>query len=195
MVGFSLCKIYKNTISADSVMTASMSRRRRDTTAAQGISKEQYARITHTKSHELLGEDLKGTLPVNRTIVFNCNDPETTSCIRAVMKIPFFRPNKPLTVSLKYIVDLKEINGILTDPWEFFVILIDVHVKRVGDLDGSSVSVNRKMQYNIISKYQIHKTPIWIIIVSVIGGILLLAAISYGLYRVCLDLLQIIICF
>mgnify|MGYP004602745883 CR=1 FL=1 len=81
-------------------------------------------------------------------------------------------------------MDLKQINAILTEPWEYFVVLIDVDVARMGVMDPSTIAVKRKIEYNIISKYQLHKTPIWIIVLAVLGGILLLTAISYGMYRV-----------
>lgn len=38
--------------------------------------------------------------------------------------------------------------------------------------------------YTIISKYQTFETPIWVYIVSVIGGILTLILITYALYKV-----------
>ena len=159
-------------------------RRRRRELAAQTATKEEYAQIAHYKAHQLLGEDLKGSLPVNRTIVFNCNDPVMTTCIRAVMRVPFFRPDKPLDISLKYQVDLQEINTILAEPWEFFVVLIGLDVRRYGDTDGNSIMLNRKIAYNIISKHQLYGTPWWIIFLAILGGILLLALISFGMYKV-----------
>ncbi|XP_073811306.1 integrin alpha-PS3-like [Musca autumnalis] len=168
----------------DSFMSSSTSRRRRRREAtALTANKENYARIANTKSYELLGEDLKGTLPVNRTIVFNCNDPETTMCVRAVIPLFDFKPNKPLTVTMKYHVDLKEVNQILMEPWEFFVIVVDLNVQKTDDPLGTTIAVTKKMEYNIISKHQLYGTPIWVIIVSVIGGLLALALITYGMYR------------
>ncbi|XP_061397206.1 integrin alpha-PS3-like [Musca vetustissima] len=168
----------------DSFMSSSTARRRRRREATTlTANKENYARITNSKSYELLGEDLKGTLPVNRTIVFNCNDPETTMCVRAVITLYDFKPNKPVTVTMKYHVDLKEVNQILIEPWEFFVVVVDLNVQKTGDPLGTTLAVTKKLEYNIISKHQLYGTPIWVIIVSVIGGLLALALITYGMYR------------
>ncbi|XP_073849058.1 integrin alpha-PS3-like isoform X2 [Musca autumnalis] len=167
----------------DSLLASLSRRRRRREAAALTADKEQYARIAHAKSFELLGEDLKGKLPVNRTIVFNCNDPEMTLCVRAVIPLYDFRPNKPITVTMKYHVDLQEVNQILIEPWEFFVIVVGVDVLKTNDPLGSTLAISKKIEYNIISKHQLYGTPIWVIILAIIGGLLALALITYGMYK------------
>lgn len=52
------------------------------------------------------------------------------------MRVYNFKPEKPVTITMKYIVDLKEVNQILIEPWEFFVILTTVDVMKVGDNEG-----------------------------------------------------------
>lgn len=169
---------------SESVLASTMSHsRRRREAAALTANKEQYARIAHAKSFELLGEDLKGTLPVNRTIVFNCNDPEMTICVRAVIPIYEFKRDKPITVKMKYNVDLQEVNQILIEPWEFFVIVVGVDVQKTNDPMGSTLAVIKKIEYNIISKHQLYGTPIWVIILAIIGGLLALALLTYGMYK------------
>ncbi|XP_037715995.1 integrin alpha-PS3 isoform X2 [Drosophila subpulchrella] len=168
-------------LDTDRVATASMTRRRRDLRAL-AANREQNARISNVKAHDLLSEEFKGRLPVNRTIVFNCRDPETTICVRAEMKV-HFRPEKSINLNIRYSVDLNEVNDILMDPWEFFVILTDLKVTKKGDPTSSSFSINERIAPNIISKHLEAHTPIWIIIVSVLGGLLLLSAISYLLYK------------
>ncbi|EDV55932.1 integrin alpha-PS3 isoform X2 [Drosophila erecta] len=163
------------------VATASMSRKRRDLKALTA-NREQYARISNVKAHDLLSEDFKGKLPVNRTIVFNCRDPEMTICVRAEMRV-HFRPEKSIYLNMRFRVDLNEVNAILMDPWEYFVILTDLNMQKKGDPSSTSFSINRKIEPNIISKHLEAGLPIWIIIVSVIGGLLLLSAISYLLYK------------
>jgi len=169
-------------LDTDRVATASMTRRRRDLRAL-AANREQNARLSNVKAHDLLSEEFKGRLPVNRTIVFNCRDPETTICVRAEMKV-HFRPEKSINLNIRYSVDLNEVNDILMDPWEFFVILTDLKVTKKGDPTSSSFSINERIAPNIISKHLEAHTPIWIIIVSVLGGLLLLSAISYALYKV-----------
>lgn len=36
---------------------------------------------------------------------------------------------------------------------------------------------------NVISKFQRHGTPWWVILLAVLGGLLLLTAITYGMYK------------
>ncbi|XP_050323162.1 integrin alpha-PS3 isoform X1 [Bactrocera neohumeralis] len=165
----------------DSSKFSQMSIRRKREVAANTATKAQYERIV--KSHELLSEDLKGKLPVNRTIVFNCHDPEMTVCVRAVIRLHTFKPENPLTVSMKYQVDLREINQILIEPWEYFVILIDVDVKKLGDLHQNTLAIRKSIDYNIVSKHQLYGTPIWVYILAVLGGLLLLAAMTYAMYK------------
>ncbi|XP_060658574.1 integrin alpha-PS3-like isoform X1 [Drosophila nasuta] len=169
-------------LDSDSVATASMTRKRRDLKALTA-NREQYARITNIKAHDLLSEDFKGKLPVNRTIVFNCRDPEMTICLRAVMRVYNFKPEKPVNLNMRYSVDLNEINAILIDPWEFFAILIDLNMRKEGDPLGSSLAIKRKIDPVVISKHLETTLNIWIIILSVLGGLLLLAAITYGMYK------------
>lgn len=178
----------------DTVLSASMdhSRRRREA-AALTANKDQYARISQAKSYDLLSDDLKGTLPVNRTIVFNCNDHEMTVCVQAVTEVYNFKPETPIVVSMSYTVDLNEVNQILIEPWEFFVVLIGVDVIKTNGL-SSTLAVNKRIEYNIISKHQLYGTPIWIIILAVLGGILVLALITYGMYRVSVNKLYEIGC-
>ncbi|XP_037947350.1 integrin alpha-PS3 isoform X1 [Teleopsis dalmanni] len=166
----------------NTVMVASMTRKRREL-ATKTATKDQYARLQHVRAYDLLGDDLKDRCPVNRTIVFNCQDPTTTSCIRAVMHVYNYKPDKPITITMKYNVDLKEVNQILIEPWDYFVIHIGLDIARVGDSDGKSISVVKKIEYNVISKYQLYSTPIWVIILAVIGGLLLLALMTYLMYR------------
>ncbi|XP_054738538.1 integrin alpha-PS3-like isoform X1 [Anastrepha obliqua] len=168
--------------SYDTEDTSNMSlRRRRRQAAAHTATKAQYARIV--KAHELLGEELKGKLPVNRTIVFNCNDPEMTICVRAFMRVYNFNPEKPITVNMKYQVDLNEINQILIEPWEYFVILIGLDVKKIGDFNEKSLAIRKSIDYNIVSKHQLYGTPFWVYILAVLGGLLLLALMTYGMYK------------
>ncbi|XP_030560119.1 integrin alpha-PS3 [Drosophila novamexicana] len=169
-------------LDSDAVATASMTRKRRDLKALTA-SREQYERIVNFKAHDLLSEDFKDKLPVNRTIVFNCRDPEMTVCLRAVMRVYNFKPEKPINLNLRYSIDLNEVNAILIDPWEFFVVLIDLNVRKEGDPTGSSLSIRRKIEPNVISKHLESSLPIWAIILAVLGGLLLLAAITYAMYK------------
>ncbi|KAH8246598.1 hypothetical protein KR038_003787 [Drosophila bunnanda] len=168
-------------LDTDSVVTASMTRRRRDLKALTA-NREQYARISNAKAHDLLSDDFKDKLPVNRTIVFHCRDPQMTTCVRAEMRV-HFRPEKSINLNIRYNVDLNEVNSVLMDPWEYFVILSDLELRKKGDPTSTSFAINRRIEPNVIYKHLQAKSIWWIILVSVIGGLLLLSALSYGLYK------------
>ncbi|KAH8291423.1 hypothetical protein KR054_011554 [Drosophila jambulina] len=165
----------------DSVATASMTRKRRDLKALTA-NREQYARISNVKAHDMLSDDFKDKLPVNRTIVFHCRDPQMTICLRAEMRV-HFRPEKSINLNMRYNVDLNEVNSILVDPWEYFVILADLELHKKGDPTSTSFAINRRIEPNVIYKHLQAKSIWWIILVSVIGGLLLLSALSYGMYK------------
>ncbi|KAH8401664.1 hypothetical protein KR009_007208, partial [Drosophila setifemur] len=171
------------TLDPSMVATAFKSRKQRDLKALTANS-EQYALIPNVKSHYLLSDAFKGQLPVNRTIVFNCRDPTTTICVRAEMKV-HFRPEKSINLNMRYVVDLNEINAIMMDPWEFFVILTDLKLSKKGDPMASSFKIIQRFDPNVISKHLVTKLNIWLIILSVLGGMLLHAALSYIMYKVC----------
>ncbi|XP_017027542.1 integrin alpha-PS3-like isoform X1 [Drosophila kikkawai] len=168
-------------LDTDSVATASMTRKRRDLKALTA-NREQYARISNVKAHDMLSDDFKDKLPVNRTIVFHCRDPQMTTCIRAEMKV-HFRPEKSINLNMRYNVNLNEVNSILMDPWEYFVILSDLELRKKGDPTSTSFAINRRIEPNVIYKHLQARSIWWIILVSVIGGLLLLSAMSYGLYK------------
>lgn len=169
---------------SDSVISASLSHsRKKRKAAALTPNKNQYARIGHANSYDLLSDDMKGTIPVNRTIVFNCIESDRTLCVQAVMEIYNFKPETPIYVTMSYTIDLKEVNQILIEPWEFFVVLIGVDVAKTNGIT-SSIAVTKKIEYNIISKHPLYGTPIWVIILSILGGALVLGLITYSMYRV-----------
>lgn len=169
-------------LDSDAVATASMTRKRRDLKALTA-NREQYARISNVKAHDMLSDDFKDKLPVNRTIVFHCRDPQMTTCVRAEMRV-HFRPEKSINLNIRYNVDLNEVNSILMDPWEYFVILSDLELRKKGDPTSTSFAINRRIEPNVISKHLQASTPWWIIVIAVIGGLLSLSALSYCLYKV-----------
>ncbi|XP_055844968.1 integrin alpha-PS3 [Episyrphus balteatus] len=173
--------ISKKQLLLSELYSAGVRRRRRNT--EQMAPNNEHIRAAQKKSHELLSEELMGSLPINRTIVFSCIDPETTTCARAVMRVNNFIPDTPVTITMKYHVDLNEVNKILIEPWEFFVIITKLDIVKVGDLDGKSTHITRKIEYNVISKHQLYGTPWWVIVLAIIGGLLVLAAMAYGMHK------------
>ncbi|XP_016977271.2 LOW QUALITY PROTEIN: integrin alpha-PS3 [Drosophila rhopaloa] len=129
-------------------------------------------------SHDLQSEDFKEELPVNRTIVFNCRDTNMTICVHAEMTVKF-RPDKPINVNISFNVDLRD----MKQPWEYFVIHTDVDLVKEGDPTSKTLGIKRKFEPNVIFKNLNPGMPIWYIILSLIGGILLLSGLTYVLYK------------
>jgi len=65
----------------------------------------------------------------------------------------------------------------------FFFIENQFNVFRIGDQLRESLEVSNEKQYLVISKHRLYSTPIWVIILSVLAGLLLLALIIFGLYK------------
>lgn len=105
-------------------------RRRReiDTTATQ----DEYSMISQKK---YLESDLMGSLPVNRTVFFSCNNPGNVQCLRFLVRINNFQVDRdnPIFAQTKFTVNLQEINQILSEDLEFFV--IDTNIKAIKEKD------------------------------------------------------------
>ncbi|XP_016972382.1 integrin alpha-PS3-like [Drosophila rhopaloa] len=143
-------------------VNSSAVRRRRD------LSQEANAQL-----NELLIEDIP---PKDRSIVLDCRETNMTICIRAEMLVQF-RPSKPINLNISFNVDLREVK----DHWEYFVIMTDLKLLKKGDLKSESFQINRKFEPNVI--YKPFQLVIWIIIIAVIGGLLLVAALCYALHK------------
>ncbi|XP_055379862.1 integrin alpha-PS3-like, partial [Condylostylus longicornis] len=142
-----------------------------------------YAEISHKKYS--FNDQLLGTLPQNRSVVFNCTDNDATLCIKAIMRVNNLRASsdESVKISLKYVVDLDEINKILIEDKEFFVISMLFNITKIGDENSETLSIQNSIPYNIVSKHQLFTIPFWVYILSVLAGILLLALMTYGFYK------------
>ncbi|XP_052838413.1 integrin alpha-PS3-like isoform X1 [Drosophila gunungcola] len=124
-------------------------------------------------SEVLTNELLVGS---NRSIVLDCRQTNMTICVRAEMCVQL-RPDKPINLNISFNVDLKEVK----DPWEYFVILTNLKLLKKADPTAKSLKINRKMEPNVI--YKPAELSIWIIIIAVVGGVLLLAFLTYALHK------------
>ncbi|XP_016952923.1 integrin alpha-PS3-like [Drosophila biarmipes] len=147
----------------------SATRKRRDVERLKGVQ-EISAGISNVQ------DNAEESLPISNTIVFNCQDTNSTICLRAEMRLKF-RPHKPINLNIRFNLDLNE----MRDDWEYFVIKTDLRLLKKGDPTSSSLKINKRIKSNVISNHS--EVSRWNIILSVIGGILLLSAISYTLYK------------
>ncbi|XP_017061762.1 integrin alpha-PS3-like [Drosophila ficusphila] len=147
-------------------------RERRDLKGLFG-SRDQENRTSDGHSNEMLFED---KLPKNSTIRFDCRNFTMTICVRAEMHVQL-KPEKPLDLNISFILDLSGVE----DPSEFFVILTDLEFLKEGDPKSSSLQINSRIEPNVISRHAALSN--WVIIMSAIGGLLLLSAITYAFYK------------
>lgn len=135
-------------------------------------------------TYALLSEDFKGQLPLNRTMVFSCRDTNTTMCIRASMQLNNFMPSKFIDLNVSYLVDLGQVNSVLVKPWKYFVILTELELVKNSDPTSGSIAIKRRIEPNIISKHLKAILPIWIMVPSIVAGLLILSVMSYAMYKV-----------
>lgn len=79
-----------------------------------------------------------GSLPVNRTVIFSCNQHGLVHCVRYLVKIDHFQVHREnsILIQTKFNVNLQEINEILSEPFEFFVIETKIEAVNENDLNG-----------------------------------------------------------
>lgn len=124
-------------------------------------------------------------LPPNRTIYFDCTDHETNSCIEAQFTVHNFRPgNTPITIRLDFQLDLKKIDDIFDEKKNIFLYQTYTKLQRGGEEGLSSFGETIRNPHTIVFEYLTAESPIWIIIISTIVGILVLILLCYALYRV-----------
>ncbi|KAL5289506.1 ITGA9.2 family protein [Megaselia abdita] len=158
--------------------SSSFLRKRRDLTA----TRDEYLQIRKNKNIE---SDLMGSLPLNRTVIFSCNQHELIQCVRFLIKIDNFQVDREkfILFKTKFSLNLQEINEILYEDFEFFVIETSIKVINEKDYNGNTIKLSQNFLYNIISKHPYFELPWWIILLSIILGLLILGTLTYGLKK------------
>ncbi|XP_017124265.1 integrin alpha-PS3-like [Drosophila elegans] len=132
--------------------------------------------VNQTEEAGIFFERLFEKPPLNRSIVLDCRETNTTICAHAEMHVTL-RPYKPININISFNVDLRDIK----EPWEYFVIQTDVELVRAGDPTSSSFVINGQIEPSVL--YTHAGLSIWKIIMAVIGGGLILSAITYGFHK------------
>ncbi|KMY93933.1 integrin alpha-PS4 [Drosophila simulans] len=124
----------------------------------------------------LLNEDL----PVNNTLVLDCQDTNMTVCVAVEIRLENglqLKPEDLMNLTVSFTVDLKDAE----DIWEYFVIKTDLKMHKIGDPTQSFLTIQKKIESNVICKHA--EIAIWKIIASAIVGILVFSAATYALYK------------
>ncbi|XP_058838521.1 integrin alpha-PS3 [Topomyia yanbarensis] len=123
-------------------------------------------------------------LPANRTLAFSCDPEMMIECAEVSVQIANFKPgNIPIVINLLFELDLDQVELSFQEREDIFALQILSELQKLEDEEGVGFSVAKNNPFTVVYRYAIASTPIWVYIVSAIGGLLLLVLISYGLYK------------
>ncbi|XP_035791742.1 integrin alpha-PS3-like isoform X1 [Anopheles albimanus] len=127
----------------------------------------------------------KRSLSPNRTIFFNCSDVGShDDCYQTQATLGTFLPgNLPIMINLRYTIDLVAIDACLEGQKDTFVVRILSHLHKRSDSGRLSFNINSNNTHTMITKTIVPSTPLKFYIYSSLGGILVLALISYTMHR------------
>lgn len=133
------------TISDDTSLILEHSRRRRNANKYEKASRF-YSRYTRSilDGHDINRRSVSNhddiiltSLPINRTIIFDCYDSEASLCVQAKFSVNNFKVgNIPIQIQLNFSIDLKKIDKIVTDNRDIFVIRPSIELTRNDDEEG-----------------------------------------------------------
>ncbi|XP_017061823.1 integrin alpha-PS3-like [Drosophila ficusphila] len=136
---------------------------------------DQYSRLLTRNPTSVLTQN-NSHLPTKNIIRLDCQDSSRTICIRADMQVQL-KQEKPVTLNVSFNLDLSAVK----DSWEHFVIQTRMELFEEGQSTSNTLLINQQIEPIVISKRGI--LPMWVIILSGIGGLLLLSVITYALYK------------
>ncbi|XP_059622355.1 integrin alpha-PS3-like [Phlebotomus argentipes] len=137
----------------------------------------------HPSSARSLDDAILGSR-IDKTIILDCKQ-EQVSCIKGSVSIPAsITPNDPpVMIKLTFPVDLQAVNSVLDENRDSLVLRIVPSITRDDDEQGSTIKISETPTYTHFVQDIPQELQIWVIVVSVIGGLLLLTIITYVLYR------------
>uniref|UniRef100_A0A1B0DD26 Uncharacterized protein n=1 Tax=Phlebotomus papatasi TaxID=29031 RepID=A0A1B0DD26_PHLPP len=140
--------------------------------------KQEYLTSTRSLDEATFGSH------INKTIFLDCNQ-EDVECIRGTVTIPgsVTPRDAPIVVKLTFPVDLQSINSVLDEYRDSLVLRVTSLVTRDDDEAQKMIKITETPSYTHFVQDIPQELQIWVIIVSVIGGLLLLTIITYILYR------------
>ncbi|XP_052863834.1 integrin alpha-PS3-like [Anopheles cruzii] len=125
-------------------------------------------------------------LPGNRTLLFSCIEDEDSvaECARLNIAVDLFRPtNVPIVITLAFQIDLDAIDEAFLEREDIFALLMLGDIQRDEPDGAARFQLSRSNPFTVVYRYSDTSTPVWVYIVSAVGGLLVLVAITYGLYR------------
>uniref|UniRef100_A0A6B2EME7 Putative vitronectin receptor alpha subunit n=1 Tax=Phlebotomus kandelakii TaxID=1109342 RepID=A0A6B2EME7_9DIPT len=140
-------------------------------------------REDHPSSARSLDDAIFGSR-INKTIFLDCNRNDVT-CIRGSVAIPSSMTPKdpPIVVKITFPVDLEAVNSVLDENRDSLVLRLISKLTREDDEAGTMIKIVETPSYTHFVQDIPHELQIWVIVVSVIGGLLLLTILTYIMYR------------
>uniref|UniRef100_A0A182MG76 Uncharacterized protein n=1 Tax=Anopheles culicifacies TaxID=139723 RepID=A0A182MG76_9DIPT len=124
-------------------------------------------------------------LPPLRTVFLSCaQNLSTVECLQLQIWLPSFSAiNKPILLELQYKLNLHAIETCLKEKEDIVVVQILSDLLKPTDEAKDTFRIARNTPYTVVYRDVNVSTPIWIIVASSLGGLLLLAIISYAMYQ------------
>uniref|UniRef100_A0A1L8E3W8 Putative vitronectin receptor alpha subunit n=1 Tax=Nyssomyia neivai TaxID=330878 RepID=A0A1L8E3W8_9DIPT len=161
-----------------------LSRRRRGIESTTSFNPYTLSiREDHPSSARSLDDAALGSR-VNRTVFLDCNQVDV-SCIRGSITIPATLSSKDpaVVVKITFPVDLGSVNSVLDENRDSLLLRITSSVTKEDDEEGKTTKIIENPSYTHFAQDIPQELKIWVIVVSIIGGLLLLTIITYILYR------------
>ncbi|KFB51524.1 AGAP006826-PA-like protein [Anopheles sinensis] len=124
-------------------------------------------------------------LPANRTVFFNCaQNSSAVECLQLQTRLDAIPSGpKPLRLELHYKLDLDAIAACLQEQEDIFVVQILSDLEKPSDGAKDTFSVVRNNPHTLVTRSASRSTPTWIYTTSSLGGLFLLAIITYVMFR------------
>lgn len=110
-------------------------RRRRATGDIPDIEYDQLTRWDNTITE--IRESLSSLVSIDKTVMFNCHNPADALCIEASLDVTNLEAgDNVVSILISYNVDLNQIDKILTETKDYFVITTLIDVTKLDDEEG-----------------------------------------------------------
>lgn len=124
-------------------------------------------------------------LPENRTLFFHCDqDAVQIECADVSIQVANFKPgNVPIVINMQFELNLDLVAESFLEREDIFALQILSQLYKLEDEGEVGFSMAKNNPFTVVYKHLDASTPLWVYIVSAIGGLLVLVLISYGLYK------------
>uniref|UniRef100_A0A182IK10 Integrin alpha second immunoglobulin-like domain-containing protein n=1 Tax=Anopheles atroparvus TaxID=41427 RepID=A0A182IK10_ANOAO len=151
----------------------------------QDVAREKRSNLWVHPTRQGLNSLQPQDLPPNRTVFFNCAQNATAvDCLQLQTRLPRMPPGpKPIRLELHYQLDLDAIEACLQEQEDIFVLQILSDLEKPSDSGKETYAVVRNNPHTLVTRSASRSAPMWIYITSSFSGMILLAIITYTMFR------------